>query len=102
MFQVRLVCIGLRIFNFRPENTRVSLVEDQQRTCLVHLHNDGKGITYTDSAVHTLAPDNIKSWIKQRSKRWNLSCSELFILYWRILLNPKSHYLLKIEKAYQI
>jgi glycosyltransferase involved in cell wall biosynthesis len=76
--------------------------EDQQRTCLVHLHSHKKGVTYTNSTVRTMAPDTWRDWIKQRSVKWNLSTDELFVLYWRVLLSPRTHYLLKFEKVYQI
>ncbi len=76
--------------------------EDQQRTAFVHLYGQGKGITYTDSLVITKAPDTIKQLFRQRSFRWNLSLPELFFVYSRVLFNPRFHYLLKVEKAYQM
>lgn len=76
--------------------------EDQQRTTFAHLYGTGKGVTFTESAVYTKVPDSLKSWLRQRSFRWNLSLPELFTTYWQILYKPKFHYLLKIEKAYQM
>jgi cellulose synthase/poly-beta-1,6-N-acetylglucosamine synthase-like glycosyltransferase len=76
--------------------------EDQQRTAFVHLSGKGKGITYTDATVITKAPDTFRQLFKQRSIRWNLSLPELFFVYMRILLSPRFHYILKIEKAYQM
>lgn len=77
--------------------------EDQQRTALVHLKSEGsKGVTYTTATVETLAPDTVKSLLKQRSFRWNLSLPELFVVYLKVLINPRFHFLLKAEKAYQM
>jgi cellulose synthase/poly-beta-1,6-N-acetylglucosamine synthase-like glycosyltransferase len=76
--------------------------EDQQRTSFVHLHGKGKGITYTDEIVLTKAPETLRQLFRQRSFRWNLSLPELFFIYLRILANPRFHYLLKVEKAYQM
>lgn len=76
--------------------------EDEQRTLLAHLDGEGKGITYTDSLVLTLAPDSYRSLFKQRAFSWSLSVPELFVMYWRVLLSHRFHYLLKGEKAYLI
>lgn len=76
--------------------------EDQQRTALVHIYGNGKGVTYTNAVVETKTPNSLRSLFRQRAFRWNLSLPELFSIYWRIILNPKHHYLLKIDKAYQI
>jgi len=76
--------------------------EDQQRTAFVHLYGRGKGVTYTDTVVQTKAPDTVKQLLKQRSFRWNLSLPELFFVYASVLLQPRFHYLLKIEKARQM
>lgn len=75
--------------------------EDQQRTVFAHLYGEGKGITYSSSTVLTKAPATFSAWIKQRSKRWNLSLPELFVVYLRVIFS-NSHYLLKTEKAYQM
>jgi cellulose synthase/poly-beta-1,6-N-acetylglucosamine synthase-like glycosyltransferase len=76
--------------------------EDQQRTAFVHLYGTGKGVTYTDSTVVTKAPDTIKSFLRQRCLRWNMSLPELFFVNVRVLFTPKSPYLLKVEKAYKL
>lgn len=76
--------------------------EDQQRTSLVHLLSEGKGITFTDATVHTHAPATWKVFLRQRALRWNLSHPELAMLYMRIILYPPFHYLLKLEKAYHV
>jgi cellulose synthase/poly-beta-1,6-N-acetylglucosamine synthase-like glycosyltransferase len=76
--------------------------EDEQRTVLVHLQAAGNGIAYTDSTVLTLAPRRLRHLFKQRTFSWNLSTPELFTMYWRVLLSPKHHYLLKAEKAYSL
>lgn len=77
--------------------------EDQQRTALVHLEGAlGGGVTFTDNTVETLAPATWKSFSKQRSMRWNLSLPELFVMYMKILVDPRFHFLLKAEKAYQM
>ncbi len=76
--------------------------EDEQRTILAQLYSDGKGITYTDQTVLTHAPNNFGSLYRQRAHSWSLALPELFSLYWRLLFSPKSHYLLKAEKAYYL
>lgn len=76
--------------------------EDEQRTLLAHLYGEGKGITYTDSLVLTQAPDTYESLFRQRAFSWSMSTPELFVLYWRVLLSTKFHYLLKAEKAYLV
>lgn len=75
--------------------------EDQQRTSLVHLETDGKGVTYTDSAVYTIAPDSIRTVYKQRAYRWNLQ-GELFIINLRMLVRRDVHFLLKMENLMDI
>ncbi len=74
--------------------------EDEQRTLLAHLYGEGKGITYTDSLVLTKAPATYKALFRQRALSWSLATPELLVLYWRVLLSPKFHHLLKAEKAY--
>jgi cellulose synthase/poly-beta-1,6-N-acetylglucosamine synthase-like glycosyltransferase len=76
--------------------------EDEQRTMLTHISSHGKGITYTDSLVLTEPPSTYKSLFRQRAFSWSLAVPELFTLYWRILLEPRHHFLLKSEKAYQL
>jgi len=76
--------------------------EDEQRTLLAYLYGEGKGITYTDSLVLTHAPETYESLFRQRAFSWSMSTPELFILYWRVLLSTKFHYLLKAEKAYLV
>jgi cellulose synthase/poly-beta-1,6-N-acetylglucosamine synthase-like glycosyltransferase len=76
--------------------------EDEQRTLLAHMYGQGKGITYTDSLVLTKAPATYRDLFRQRAFSWSLAVPELFLLYWRVLLSPRMHYLLKAEKAYQI
>lgn len=76
--------------------------EDQQRTALVHIYGKGKGVTYSDQVVLTEPPATPKALFRQRAFRWNLSLPELFSIYGRILLSPRHHYLLKVEKAYQV
>jgi cellulose synthase/poly-beta-1,6-N-acetylglucosamine synthase-like glycosyltransferase len=76
--------------------------EDQQRTLLTHLESKGKGVTYCDSAVETLAPDTFASLFKQRAFKWNTSSHENFVLLVRAILHPRTHHLLKIEKAYSL
>lgn len=76
--------------------------EDEQRTLLAHLEGKGKGITYTDSVVLTKAPKTFIELYKQRALSWSLSIPELFTIYWRIILSPRFHFLLKADKAYLI
>jgi cellulose synthase/poly-beta-1,6-N-acetylglucosamine synthase-like glycosyltransferase len=76
--------------------------EDEQRTLLAHMYGQGKGITYTDSLVLTLPPTTYRDLFKQRAFSWSLATPELFMLYWRLILSPRFHYLLKAEKGYLI
>ncbi|MGH7196739.1 MAG: glycosyltransferase [Candidatus Saccharimonadales bacterium] len=76
--------------------------EDEQRTLLAHMYGTGKGITYTDSLVLTKAPATYRDLFRQRAFSWSLAVPELFMLYWRVILSPRFHYLLKAEKAYYI
>jgi cellulose synthase/poly-beta-1,6-N-acetylglucosamine synthase-like glycosyltransferase len=76
--------------------------EDEQRTLLAHMYGEGKGITYTDSLVLTHAPDTYKVLYLQRAFSWCISTPELFMLYWRVILSHRFHYLLKMEKAYLV
>ncbi len=74
--------------------------EDEQRTLLAHLYGSGKGITYTDSLVITRPPETYKQLFRQRAFNWDPAIPELFTLYWRVLLSPRFHYMLKADKAY--
>lgn len=76
--------------------------EDQQRTMLVHLSGKYKGVTYTEATVRTLVPDTVSSFLRQRSKRWNMSLSELFILNARIAFSSRFHFLLRAEKTHHL
>lgn len=76
--------------------------EDEQRTILSHMYGAGKGVTYTNETVLTLAPATFYALYRQRAYSWSLAVPELFTLYWRIILSPRYHFLLKAEKAYYI
>jgi len=76
--------------------------EDEQRTILAQIYGEGKGITYTNETVTTHVPPSFKALYRQRAYSWSLAVPELFTLYWRILLSPRYHYLLKAEKAYYL
>ncbi len=74
--------------------------EDQQRTMMVHLESQGKGIAYVDSIVLTEAPNTFYKLFRQRYRSWNCSTHETFFLNLQVILSPKLHYLLKFERAY--
>lgn len=76
--------------------------EDQQRTMMVHLESEGRGIAYTDSTVLTEAPETFSKLFRQRYRSWNCSTHETFVLLWKIILSPKLHLVLKLEKAYLV
>ena len=76
--------------------------EDQQRTMMVHLDGTEKGVAYCNSTVLTEAPATFAKLFRQRYRSWNCSTHETFVLCWQIILNPKLHYLLKMERAYLI
>jgi cellulose synthase/poly-beta-1,6-N-acetylglucosamine synthase-like glycosyltransferase len=76
--------------------------EDEQRTILSHMYGTGKGVTYTDETVLTLVPASFYALYRQRAYSWSLAVPELFTLYWRIILSPRYHFLLKAEKAYYL
>ncbi len=74
--------------------------EDQQRTMLVHLIGQGKGIVYADSAVHTLVPETLRQLFRQRAYRWGMAVHETFVLCLMMIASPRTHYILKAERAY--
>lgn len=76
--------------------------EDQQRTLLTHLTQQGKGVVYCSSTVYTLAPDSLVKVFKQRAFKWNTAAHENFLLLLRAILHPDTHYMLKIEKTYAL
>jgi len=76
--------------------------EDEQRTLLAHIYGSGKGITYSQETVHTIAPSTFYALYRQRAYSWSLAVPELFTLYWRVILSPNYHFLLKAEKAYYL
>lgn len=76
--------------------------EDQQRTMLVHLEGEGKGIAYVDATVLTEAPPTFGKLFKQRAKSWNCSVHETLFLCTRILFSTKTHFLLKLERSYEL
>ncbi len=76
--------------------------EDIQRTMLVHLEARGKGVVYMDSTVLTDAPEEWYTLYRQRATRWNAAWHETFVLALRTIISPKTHYLLKLERAYNL
>jgi glycosyltransferase involved in cell wall biosynthesis len=74
--------------------------EDEQRTLLTQINAKGKGVTFSDNTVITKAPETYLQLYRQRAYSWSLAVPELFVLYWRVILSPRYHYLLKSEKAY--
>lgn len=74
--------------------------EDQQRTILVNLYSQGKGVVFMDALVPTDAPDSWKSLYRQRAYMWNFANHELFWLQLREILSPRTHYSLKLERSY--
>ncbi|MBP6926626.1 MAG: glycosyltransferase family 2 protein [Candidatus Pacebacteria bacterium] len=76
--------------------------EDQQRTMLVHLKAEGRGVAYVDATVYTEPPKTWKGLFKQRAKSWNCSVHETLALCFKIIFSTKTHFLLKIERAYEL
>lgn len=76
--------------------------EDQQRTMLVHLEGEGKGVAYVEATVLTEAPPTWKALFKQRAKSWNCSVHETLVLCFRIIFSTKTHLLLKLERSYEL
>jgi cellulose synthase/poly-beta-1,6-N-acetylglucosamine synthase-like glycosyltransferase len=76
--------------------------EDQQRTMLIHLEGEGKGVAYVDETVLTEAPKTLKSLFKQRAKSWNCSVHETLLLCIIIIISKKTHFLLKLERSYEL
>lgn len=76
--------------------------EDQQRTMLVHLNGNGKGVAYVDATVFTEVPPTFKALFKQRAKSWNCSVHETLVLCFKIIFSTKTHFVLKLERAYEL
>jgi hypothetical protein len=76
--------------------------EDQQRTMLVHLHDPGRGIAYDDALIETIAPDSWRDLFRQRAFKWGMATHETLLLSLQIILSPRTHYMLKVERAYAI
>lgn len=76
--------------------------EDQQRTLLVHLESERKGVVFMDSLVPTDAPATWKALFRQRAYMWNFATHELFALSWKAIFSKKTHWLLKAERAYNL
>lgn len=76
--------------------------EDQQRTMLVHLAGEGKGVAYVNATVYTEAPSTFRKLFRQRAKSWNCSVHETLVLCARIIFSRKTHLLLKLERSYEL
>ncbi len=68
----------------------------------IHLEGEGKGVAYVDETVLTEAPRTLKSLFKQRAKSWNCSVHETLLLCIKIILSKKTHFLLKLERSYEL
>jgi glycosyltransferase involved in cell wall biosynthesis len=76
--------------------------EDQQRTMLLQLKGAGRGVAYVTETVLTEAPKTYKALFKQRAKSWNCSVHETLVLCFQIIFSRKTHFLLKIERSYEL
>jgi cellulose synthase/poly-beta-1,6-N-acetylglucosamine synthase-like glycosyltransferase len=76
--------------------------EDQQRTMLVHLHDPGRGIAYDDALIETIAPNSWRALFRQRAFKWGMATHETLLLSLQIILSPRTHYMLKVDRAYAI
>lgn len=76
--------------------------EDLQRTLLIHLAQDSKGVVLTNSTVYTQPPTTIKTLFQQRSFGWFPGLYANFINYLRILTRDYMPLALRFDAFYNI
>ncbi len=76
--------------------------EDLQRTLLIHLAQDAKGVVLTDSTVYTQPPTTIKTLYQQRSFGWFPGLYANFNNYLKILTRDHMPFALRFDAFYNI
>lgn len=76
--------------------------EDLQRTLLIHLNKDSKGVVIQDSPVYTIVPDTITSLFNQRVYGWYPGFFANLNLYLRILFSKHTPITLKYDAVYNV
>lgn len=74
--------------------------EDLQRTLLIHLAADNRGVVIVDSLVETEVPDTLPSLFKQRVYGWNPGMYSNFLNYLRLLIRKNIPWTLKYDAFY--
>jgi cellulose synthase/poly-beta-1,6-N-acetylglucosamine synthase-like glycosyltransferase len=74
--------------------------EDLQRTLLIHLAADNRGVVIVDSLVETEVPDTLPSLFKQRVYGWNPGMYSNFLNYLRLLTRKNIPWTLKYDAFY--
>lgn len=74
--------------------------EDLQRTLLVHLAKDSKGVLLSDSIVYTEAPGTMQMWYSQRVFGWYPGLFANFLNFIRLMFGKKTRFSLRIDAFY--
>lgn len=76
--------------------------EDLQRTLLVHLEKENKGVVLADSIVRTDVPGTIGSLFRQRAFGWYPGQYANMFIYLKLLLRRRTPFKLKLESFFTI
>lgn len=76
--------------------------EDLQRTLLIHLAQDSKGVVLSDSTVYTQPPDTIRALYQQRSFGWFPGLYANFRNYFKVLTRDHMPFALRFDAFYNI
>lgn len=76
--------------------------EDLQRTLLIHLAQNSKGVVLSDSTVYTQAPTTLLALYRQRSFGWFPGLYANFYNYCKIMTRDKMPFALRFDAFYNI
>ncbi|MDQ5886486.1 MAG: Poly-beta,6-N-acetyl-D-glucosamine synthase [Patescibacteria group bacterium] len=76
--------------------------EDLQRTLLIHLAQDSKGVVLTDSTVYTQPPTTMKVLFQQRSFGWFPGLYANFANYMRVMTRDYMPFALRFDAFYNV
>lgn len=76
--------------------------EDLQRTLLIHLAQDSKGVVLTNSTVYTQPPTTVKVLFQQRSFGWFPGLYANFMNYLRVMTRDYMPFALRFDAFYNI
>jgi len=76
--------------------------EDLQRTLLIHMMAENKGVVLTDSTVYTDPPTKLRELFKQRSLGWWPGMYANFTNYFRLIFKPGIPPALRIDAFYNV